>query len=219
MQSQIKTTGKTSIAPAIEGTSVMPRQRPKASSTTPLNLNNLPLTLSPSPTAKKSQSPITFTDSHFQTYPSTAKTNIVQQTFAGAPTQIFPASQSYSPAAFQSNQFFPSQENSEKSLDNLFQSSIYPDPFRDDQSASPSLSAKAEFDSVNSTDPQVPVTSPISPNQPFGINHGLNGQKQGLVESTSQCVVAGTSTPPCSPTLSIPKGHRRNMSDTSAFNK
>lgn len=214
LQMQVKSTNKTTVAPAIEGTSVMPRQRPKASSSTPLNLTNLPLTLSPSPTAKKSQSPVVSNaDNQFQSFQ--AKTNTVQQTF---PTnnQIFPstvATQSFSPA-FQHTQFFSSsQENSEKNLENLFQSSIYPDPFRDENNSSPSISKKVNYDAD-------PVTSPVSPNQSYNSStHGLSAPKQGLVESASQSVMGTTNTPPTSPTLSIQKGHRRNMSDTSAFNK
>lgn len=214
LQTQVKT-NKTTVAPTIEGTSVMPRQRPKASSSTPLNLTNLPLTLSPSPTtAKKSQSPvISTTDNQFQAFQS--KANVIQQTF---PTnnQIFPAtSQSFSPA-FQTTQFFSSsQENPEKNLENLFQSSIYPDPFRDESATSPSMSKKSSYDA----DSQVSVTSPVSPNQSFNSSAlGLNAPKQGLVESASQSLMGTTNTPPTSPSASQ-RGHRRNMSDTSAFNK
>lgn len=40
--------------------------------------------------------------------------------------------------------------------------------------------------------------------------------RSGVTESTS---MIESSTPPSSPSLSVPKGHRRNMSDTTAFNK
>lgn len=44
------------------------------------------------------------------------------------------------------------------------------------------------------------------------IKTGLSGK----LESSNQLM---TETPPGSPTLTVPKGHRRNMSDTTAFNK
>lgn len=66
-KAQIKVTNKAMVAPIVEGTSVMPRQRPKGSSSAPLNLNSLPLTLSPSPTTvKKPESPVA--ESHFQSF-------------------------------------------------------------------------------------------------------------------------------------------------------
>lgn len=214
LQTQAKPTSKTTVAPAIEGTSVMPRQRPKASSSTPLNLTNLPLALSPSPTAKKSQSPVVSnTDNQFQSFQT--KTNTVQQTFSTNNSQIFPSAattQSFSPA-FQHTQFFSSQESSEKTFENLFQSSIYSDPFRDDGTSTPSISKKSSYEADS-------VNSPVSPNLSYNSStHVLSAPKQGLVESASQCVMGTANTPPTSPTLSIQKGHRRNMSDTSAFNK
>lgn len=226
---QVKVTSKTPVAPIPEGTSVMPRQRPKGSSAAPLNLNNLPLTLSPSPTAvKKSQSPVA-TDNHYHSFQQ--KLNLVQQNYTT--TTSYPASfpvttQSFSPVPiFQNTQtFFSSsqQDTSEKQLENLFQSSIYPDPFRDDSGV--------KLDTLGNTplsDTHVPpnFTSPTSPEQPrmgSGVisQTMLSGQvKQGLVESTSQCMVGANSgdTSPTSPSLNLPKGHRRNMSDTTAFNK
>ncbi|XP_044268991.1 serine/threonine-protein kinase sel-5 isoform X2 [Tribolium madens] len=171
-KAQIKVYNKTPAAPIVESTSVMPRQRPKGSSTTPLNLTNLPLTLSPSPTtSKKSQSPITVT------YPSN----------------------------FQTQQ--------PKQLDSLFQSSIYPDPFRDDNT-----SESPTNEPNNGGGGQ--VMSPVSSENPlFGsgnLNQGAQ-VKPSLTESSNY--VGATMTPPSTPTLAVPKGHRRNMSDTTAFNK
>lgn len=116
---------KVAAAPVVESTSVMPRQRPKGSSATPLNLNNLPLALAPSPTAtKKTQSPVTFSDTQFQrastSFPSNASSFPLQP-------ENFPANQ------FQNSQsFFAQKEAKEKTLDTLFGSTIYPDPFREE---------------------------------------------------------------------------------------
>lgn len=203
-KTQVKVVNKTASAPMVEGTSVMPRQRPKGASTTPLNLSNLPLALNPSPTTvKKSQSPVT-SDSQFQAF-SSSKSGLSQPTYPPVTTySVFPANSQ----AF----FTPAQEVPEKHLETLFQSSVYPDPFRDE---------KSEFDSAGSL-PDAPgsVPSPNSPDAP-GIMVGNQGLsvKPGLVESTSQCVVGTADTPPSTPNLVVPKGHRRNMSDTTAFNK
>lgn len=230
-QLTVKVTSKTPTAPFVEGTSVMPRQRPKGSSAAPLHLNNIPLTLSPSPTTvKKSQSPVTSSDNQYQSFPQ--KSTVAQTNFAtntNYPTNFPAGTQSFSPVpGFQNAQtFFPSSqpEANEKQLENLFQSSIYPDPFRDE------TGGKMEFEAGNTpaSDTHVPpnFSSPTSPERPrmgSGImtQNILSGQvKQGLVESTSQSVVGASSgnTPPTSPSLAIPKGHRRNMSDTTAFNK
>lgn len=207
LQIQVKSSNKTATAPTIEGTSVMPRQRPKASTSTPLTLTNIPLTLSPSPTAKKSQSPIisNTTDNQFQSFNQNPTKPFQTNNQIFSTTTTTP---NFSPA-FQHTQFFASsQESNEKNLENLFQSSIYPDPFRDDGNTSPTTLK-------NDT-----VTSPVSPNQSFNSStHGLCPSKQGLVESTSQSTMGTIITPPASPSLATQKGHRRNMSDTSAFNK
>lgn len=103
---------------------------------------------------------------------------------------------------------------SEKDLDTLFQSTAYPDPFRDDAA----------------TENNVPeiggdTNLPVSPEENARVNSSGVGQglplqgKTVLAESTSQCIVGSSNTPPSTPALSVPKGHRRNMSDTTAFNK
>ncbi|KAJ8919930.1 hypothetical protein NQ315_006459 [Exocentrus adspersus] len=202
-KTQFKVINKAPVVAAVEGTSVMPRQRPKGSSSTPLNLNNIPLTISPSPTSiKKSQSPVS-QPPNFQVPGNvsyTAPFNSNAQTFS--PTKPF----------------LPQPH-----LDSLFQSSVYPDPFRDDAAASPTdVTNGNKADNYQNQSPAgVGVTSPMSPENPlFGsgsINHGIASLKSGLTESSN--VVGATNTPPTTPTLSVPKGHRRNMSDTTAFNK
>ncbi|KAF5290296.1 hypothetical protein FQR65_LT11630 [Abscondita terminalis] len=189
MQAQVKSVPKATTAPLVEGTSVMPRQRPKGSSATPLNLTNLPLTLSPSPTTtKKSQSPVTF-DNQFR---------MNQQNYP--PPVAFS-----SPSPFQNTQFFPAPNQESEKFDNLFQSSIYPDPFRDEGNVEEELISNVP----------VSVASPNTPDQNVLGSNGLLSTKNVLAESTSQSMVGTTETPPNSPA----KGHRRNMSDTTAFNK
>lgn len=211
LQTQIKASNKTVVAPLVESTSVMPRQRPKGSSSTPLTLNNIPLTLSPSPkTVKKSESPVTLTDNQFHRTTQAAFNTNTQYSTAGNPS--YPAS-----TPFQSSQpFYPVQTTPEvrdKSLENLFQSSRYPDPFRDETANK--IETEENPGLVN-------IVSPISPDQPISGSGSLlcrTPVKLGLVESTSQNIIGVIDTPPNSPSLSVPKGHRRNMSDTSAFNK
>lgn len=193
-KAQVKVYNKAPAAPIVEGTSVMPRQRPKGSSTTPLNLNNIPLTLSPSPTtSKKSQSPVAQTN--FQppvTYPSSFQ--------APAPPQ---------------QPFFPPPEEPPKQLDSLFQSSIYPDPFRDDNAAESPTNETTNGNQVTTN-----VVSPVSPENPlFGSGNLSQGNQAKPSMTESSNYVGATMTPPSTPTLAVPKGHRRNMSDTTAFNK
>lgn len=196
----IKVTTKQVSVPIVEGTSVMPRQRPKGGSTQPINLNTIPLTLSPSPTTvKKSQSPVTSVEFPIYTTKPTVPAAFtppnIQQQHANNNNNNN-NNQSFSPA-FQATttntpNLFPSQ-------DNLFPSTGYPDPFRDgaEEKGSPA--------------------SPEGGSRP----QSLLEQSRGLAESSSQCVVNSNSPPSSSsPTAAgNPKGHRRNMSDTTAFNK
>ncbi|XP_056630202.1 BMP-2-inducible protein kinase [Diorhabda sublineata] len=216
----IKVQTSKTVAPVIEGTSVMPRQRPKGSSSAPLNLNNIPLTLCPSPTlAKKSQSPVVPTP---------------QATFQGKISYNSPFSL---PNTNSNNQnfppnFFPTPEIPQPHLDSLFQSSIYPDPFRDDSTAaSPTITDTNNGNKVDSKDNfgsnppaslPVNIVSPVSPENPlFETSNATQGTSHqmgsGLTESSN--VIGGQITPPTSPSLAVPRGHRRNMSDTTAFNK
>lgn len=221
-KAQVKATTKISNVPTVEGTSVMPRQRPKGTSAAPLNLGSIPLTISPSPTsAKRSQSPIA-------QYP-------IQQTIPGNTPQIstfpnndtnilkYPPANEYQPKPI----VFPNPEVHQPQLESLFQSSIYPDPFRDEMvTHSPTAKVDVTTDYrvenfVNQALPPMPLNlSPESPDNPLfdgeNINQKRTQVKTGLTESN---YIVGTNTPPCSPTLSVPKGHRRNMSDTTAFSK
>ncbi|CAH1998947.1 unnamed protein product [Acanthoscelides obtectus] len=189
-ESQVKPIPKTPVAPTIEGTSVMPRQRPKGSSSTPLNLNNIPLTLSPSPTlTKKSHSPSLASQGNAfnPTFP--------QSSFS--PQALFPATSDIAPPPV-------------PQLDSLFQSSVYPDPFRDDSGTSPT--------SLEGTGSKSEATTPMNPSEnPLMGSGSMTPMNAGLGDGNR---VTETKTPPSSPTtLSVPKGHRRNMSDTTAFNK
>nr|XP_022917982.1 AP2-associated protein kinase 1 isoform X2 [Onthophagus taurus] len=209
--------------PIVEGTSVMPRQRPKGNSTQPLTLNNIPLTLSPSPTTvKKSQSPVT----HSKLTPiqnfnpnSSSTSNYIS----------FPQQQQQQSSAISAfpvpPQFFPSPNQEDRPQDrnnfeNLFQSSIYPDPFRDDSNTSPSVPVKNPVEFEVEGQGQV-MSSPISPDRNLmaHVRGQQQHQKHSLIESSSQCIVSSSDTPPSSPSHAISKGHRRNMSDTTAFNK
>lgn len=167
------------LVPPVEGTSVMPRQRPKGAGATPLNLNTL--TLSPSPTTtitvKKSQSPLT---ANFQ-ITTTPEKNPQQQLFQAS--QQNPQQQIFQ------------QEQEQVQLDSLFQSTIYPDPFRDDSvQLSPGENRK-------DTPPE---------NQLFGSGSLVGNEIRGE---------SGGTPPATTPNLAVPKGHRRNMSESTASNK
>ncbi|XP_050316221.1 BMP-2-inducible protein kinase isoform X1 [Anthonomus grandis grandis] len=206
--------------PIVESTSVTPRQRPKGSSTTPLNLNNIPLSISSSPgggSVKKpqnSQSPGTQTTPFPTHHPS------------GNPSQTpsnIPFVNPFPDFGSNSNYFGEELLPQHQQLDSLFQSSIYPDPFRDDSrgkggSSPPVLADKSEGVPVGVA-PN--VLSPVTSENPLfstgSLGRGVSPLRSGLTESTN--VVGSNTTPPSSPSLNLPKGHRRNMSDTTAFNK
>lgn len=229
----------------------MPRQRPKGNPSQPLS-GVLPITISASPTniPKKSQSPVTttepaFTANTFQSFPP------IQSTFQTSPnyqhaTQILPVTNN---SAFHPQQtFFPpnsSQEKQNNSLDNLFQSSVYPDPFRDEPKnvKIDDIKIASSINNIQKVEscilPEVKhistmsyiqseTVSPTAIERPvFEQANVLPGNGQGKtikatglnskMESSSQNMMAES--PPISPTLTVPKGHRRNMSDTTAFNK
>ncbi|XP_030761493.1 LOW QUALITY PROTEIN: AP2-associated protein kinase 1 [Sitophilus oryzae] len=211
--------------PIVESTSVMPRQRPKATATAPLNLNSIPLNISSSPGSSKksqnSQSPNTQSNPvPFQAAPPPGN---VPSTFSNSPA--FP---DFGPSDYFSPQSQAGSELPPQQLDSLFQSSMYPDPFRDDHGgASPTASDTNGNKGGESFPMQVGgmginIVTPTSSDNPlFGsgnLGHGTSPLlKSGLTESIA--VMGSTNTPPSSPSLSIPKGHRRNMSDTTAFNK
>lgn len=235
----IKVTSKQTAAPVVEGTSVMPRQRPKGNPNQPLS-TVLPITISASPTniPKKSQSPVTTTE----TFPTNTFQNFPPiQTFQTSPNYQTPVTTS----AFHPQQTFfqqnSSQEKTDNSLDNLFQSSVYPDPFRDETPKKIEIEMKvaSSINNIQKVDscilPEVKHVSAmsyiqsdtVSPNgtEMSGQSGLLTGNGQGKtvkglnskMESSSQCMMAES--PATSPTLTVPKGHRRNMSDTTAFNK
>lgn len=213
-------TPKISNVTTVEGTSVMPRQRPKGTSAAPLNIGNIPLTISPSPTPlKRSQSPIAQCS-----MPQTVQGNTPQTTtFANNQSNLkFTSNTECQP---QSN-FFSNPDVQQPQLDSLFQSSIYPDPFRDEviaHSPSAKIDVTSDYtaDYISQVMPPIPLNlSPVSPDNPLFDGENMNQKrtqaKSGLTESN---YIVGTNTPPSSPTLSVPKGHRRNMSDTTAFSK
>ncbi|KAG8229576.1 hypothetical protein J437_LFUL009558 [Ladona fulva] len=98
------------------------------------------------------------------------------------------------------------ESRAKEAFDVLFPPSGYPDPFRDE--------ASSVVDKDIFKVPLAPRNSGACP-----VRAGLASTTHHKLESVSQHFSA--STPPPSPTLVTPglKGHRRNMSDTSAFNK
>ncbi|KAL1502386.1 hypothetical protein ABEB36_007533 [Hypothenemus hampei] len=220
-QLKVQATKTIPTTSTMEGTSVMPRQRPKANPTTPLNLNSIPLNINSSPGASKksqnSQSPNSLVNP-----PSSQQQGNQQQlsAFSNPPVAF---------ADFGPGDYFPATQNEElpqQQLDSLFQSSIYPDPFRDDQHHADDGGLITTDNNGNKNEnfvapvtPAVAMVSPAASNSPlFGsgsLGHTIS-PKSAITESAG---VIENSSQPSSPSLSIPKGHRRNMSDTTAFNK
>ncbi|XP_021922191.1 uncharacterized protein LOC110831003 isoform X3 [Zootermopsis nevadensis] len=98
-----------------------------------------------------------------------------------------------------------SSGDSRESLEALFpasgkETSGFPDPFQDDGGGE-----------------NCPQGPPPVPPSSFNLPAVTSKPAAHKLESVSQCIA--TVTPPSSPTLAAPRGHRRNMSDTSAFNK
>lgn len=176
-QLKIQSTKSTStIIPIVEGTSVMPRQRPKGNTATPLNLTSIPLNISSSPgSSKKSQSS------------QSPNTQSSQVPFQNVPSSNVPHAFSNSPAFpdFGPSDYFQSSQGGTdlppQQLDSLFQSSIYPDPFRDDLSASSVPSADNNGNKSDSFQVQGPtginIVSPVTSENPlFGsgsLGHGV----------------------------------------------
>lgn len=172
------------------GTSVAPRQRPK-----PTAAVNLSLGLPPSPSPRNIlSSPIpgnnTVTDAKVEPFKAQFEDNFPT---TGTALQLQPQPQ---PPATQSAQLAASvvSGTSTEKLDNLFQSN-YPDPFRDD--GTPSATGNI------TSGPSSQKTSLELINTGSSSNDLLGSPSSG----SGQLLVASKS------------GHRRNVSDTSAFNK
>lgn len=186
----------------VGGTSVAPRQRPKAS-----QQPNLSLGLPPSPSPRNIlSSPIpatnTVPDSAKQLFPPALPNTAPQsEIFAAQFEDNFPQNTTSSnvpsvpPITNQSVPQQPpqSQTVSNEKLDNLFQST-YPDPFRDDGTSA----------AIITSGPSSQKTSLELINTGSSSNDLLGSPSSG----SGQLLVT-------------PKtgGHRRNVSDTSAFNK
>ncbi|KAJ9576666.1 hypothetical protein L9F63_025436, partial [Diploptera punctata] len=215
-RTSVKVTKQT-VVPTVEGTSVAPRQRlkaaslfhrPSASSTT--NPLQPPVQTLPPPSSSAAipqhtpQLPFTNQPASSQAFfpsPVSTAVSFEPRTASSAPhSGVAPGS-----VQDQTNVAPPtvkSADDTKESLEALFPASGFPDPFRDD----------------SGTENCPPSQGPPS-GQPPALNLPVAAVKQSghKLESVSQCIA--TVTPPTSPTLAPPKGHRRNMSDTSAFNK
>ncbi|XP_062535752.1 AP2-associated protein kinase 1 isoform X2 [Armigeres subalbatus] len=185
----ISKTTKQPISSGLEGgTSVAPRQRPKASQTAANNSFSLGLPLNPSPKNILS-SPV----------PGAAPSIPLDQPgppVTAAPTEPFVAK-------FSAN--FPPPPAQEIQSSNLFQST-YPDPFREVDSQ--------ELGTPHAVHPEqnVPV------HDTSASSSVLQSPSHASASSQSDTPL-GTGTSSLLPSKQPIVGHRRNMSDTSAFNK
>lgn len=191
--SNVKATKQTAASALEGGTSVAPRQRPKASQSAN-NSFSLGLPLNPSPK------------------------NILSSPTPGAAPSI-PLDQPGPAVAPQAEPFvakfsanFPPPPTQEIPNSNLFQST-YPDPFREAdvlQEAGSSHSVVHPEASVPTCDSSASSSVLQSPSHASASSQ--SGTPHGTGSGTS---VAGSLLPSKQPIV----GHRRNMSDTSAFNK
>ncbi|XP_059617361.1 uncharacterized protein LOC132262196 isoform X1 [Phlebotomus argentipes] len=174
VQGAPKTPKSTSVLVPESGTSVAPRQRPKASASHAAAPGQLPIALPPSPSPRNTlSSPVPTTE---------------------APNEAFTAQ--FSAAFPQNDEVAVPRSNTggkgakAEHLDSLFQTN-YPDPFRESggESAGPPPTAGASCESLPTTSQD--VMGPL----------------------------VGTPTKPPQMLVTPKVGHRRNMSDTSAFNK
>lgn len=206
----------TAIVGESGGTSVAPRQRPKASQQA--NQANLSLGLPPSPSPRNIlSSPIpanTVTDSAKQLFPPALPTATPQtEIFAAQFEDNFPQKTTSSnvpsvpatttntiqsvPPQQQPQQLPQSQPQavSIEKLDNLFQSP-YPDPFRDDGTVVAAIVTSGPSSQKTSLEL---INTGSSSNDLLGSPSSGSGQLLVTPKNTG--------------------GHRRNVSDTSAFNK
>ncbi|XP_049765683.1 uncharacterized protein LOC126095047 isoform X1 [Schistocerca cancellata] len=224
-------------APVVEGTSVAPRQRPKGGQPLPPPVGGvLPVPVGSSPVQPQrrppappavSQSPVSADGAAEGMQapvtvppPGVPHPQAFRPPLACPPQQpLFPPQSPFDPrlpvnqpnhssltsssansstTVTQVSPALSQNVNGKESLEALFPPSGFPDPFRDESGESIAPATQ----SPQSAAPASLAFSKVVPHK---------------LEAVSQCIT--TSTPPSSPTLAPPKGHRRNMSDTSAFNK
>ncbi|XP_017853777.2 LOW QUALITY PROTEIN: uncharacterized protein LOC108607451 [Drosophila busckii] len=173
------------------GTSVVPRSRPKGSSTVH-GQNALGLGLPPSPLPRQNiTSPQPVVEQFQANFPAMPPVSSTTAAPATIPTS--------SSSTTTKNTTTGSNSNSSNAVNNLFESSVYPDPFNEHGStaaAAPATTAAANVEAASET------AEPV----------------------TSELTVSGGNSSPTQHMLTPPKpnansGHRRNVSDTSAFNK
>ncbi|PSN48436.1 hypothetical protein C0J52_08630 [Blattella germanica] len=192
------TTASPSCVSSVTNSHPPPAQTLPTPSSTPATVQQQPPAL-PFPSSQTTPS------QNFFPSPVSASVNFDPRTAGNPPAHSTVASvpvQDPSTNAAPTTTVVKTPDNGRESLEALFPASGFPDPFRDDAGGD------------NSSVPQGPPTVP-----PPSLNLPVSAPKAGAhkLESVSQCIT--TVTPPSSPTLAPPKGHRRNMSDTSAFNK
>ncbi|XP_011335247.1 AP2-associated protein kinase 1 isoform X2 [Ooceraea biroi] len=261
--SSVKTPKPISITTTVEGTSVTPRQRPKgqAVSTGPISLSGQ-IVGQISGQGSQSQNTPGNSLTYVQVSPHvcTPNQNVPFGQSPGQPSQYNQSQSpmiSHSPLTQQSPVtvqdksafYFDSRQHdartttnvTEKTLEALFPSSGYPDPFKDDarvmppptkipppvapkpgkilpKLSNPSYPSSSKYPPVTSLPSKlsIPTTGPnkvtSSTVTPPALPKPVN-----KTESLSQNISSSIS-PPDSPTLSSSR-HRRNVSDTSAFNK
>ena len=226
---------KTTLPIVESGTSVAPRQRPKPSAQAGPP-GHLPIGLPPSPSPRNTiSSPIPSSETPqtnqqapqqilHQTqinqneqpnigYAVTTPEPFIAQFNANFPpvpapvtttltTSIVPVQQQHSLIQQQSTVVAKDDNEKSNTLDSLFQSN-YPDPFR--ESTEPTVQPD-NLNLFNNPDPN-PLHQSDSPLETTGSNSFIAQALCGTPTKTTQLLVQQKG------------GHRRNMSDTSAFNK
>lgn len=172
-------------------TSVTPRQRPKACQLNPVNANQFTIGLPPSPSPRNIlSSPI---DAQNFKAPSKTPENFNAQfevDFTNIDNQRAPSSSQAAPAPATNAQ--PQQNDTEK-FDNLFKSSMYPDPFGENDDEI--VEIQTNYDDTQTKGKQMFEASTVQ--------HQHHQQQQQLQQNVTAKV----------------NQHRRYMSDTSGFKR
>lgn len=183
------------------GTSVAPRSRPKGSSTVH-GQNALGLGLPPSPLPRQN-----ITSPQPQPVVEQFQANFPAMPTVAAPTTAVAASATA--AVGPAPTVTATASTSTTAVNSLFESSVYPDPFNEN---APTAAVAATATIANAAN--APTTDVGNEQQPEASVNDLTNSAGGGGTPTKHML-----TPPKSNSTAGAGGHRRNVSDTSAFNK
>lgn len=218
--SSTASTKQLQLGSAESGTSVAPRQRPKGSIQP--SAHNLPIVAPPSPSprntlsspvppgtqAQPTSQPSEATPQQFQTAEEPVFTAQFQANFPPVPPQVAAGTPQYALTNSQSNSVTNVSQidaaADPKNLDSLFESK-FPDPFREGDGAEhPTHIGSSGTIGVDTTKPTG-----------MGSQHDIVMPLENIASTPTKSNIQQLLGAPKVPVV----GHRRNVSDTSAFNK